>query len=296
MTDQVWLDYSLARPTDAQLLGAKTFGVSRYLSWVNELTKKKIIWQDEYDHLMSLGIGVHLNYEWYEGRMAEGNASGQIDGSTALTQAKALGYPQGLPITFSDDTSGTSLTAIKAYLNGVKTGLSGYYRVGYYGPRTKLDAVLTSGHAVFGWQPTAWSGGVVSKLAHLLQKFGGAPIAGTDLNVVLREPPFAWYAGGDSMVQVDSFTPAALQALSAAVLQRDGIIENYGNSADFVSLGTWSGQLNTRLKALNDDTAAQIAAAVVAALPANPGGGATPAEVETAVRAVLTNAFITPTP
>jgi hypothetical protein len=290
MADQVWLDYSLARPTDAQLLGANTFGVCRYLSVVNSLTTKKIIWQAEYDHLLELGVAVHLNYEWYEGRMSEGNAAGQIDGTTAFSQARALGYPQGLPITFSDDTSGTALTAIYDYLTGVKTGLSGYYRIGYYGPRVKLDAVLTSGHAVFGWQPTAWSGGLISDKAHLYQLFGGAPIAGTDLNRVLREPPFPWYAGGPDM----TITQADANLIADAVFNRDGHIQNYGNPADFVSLGTWSSQINTRLKKLNDDTADQIAAAVVAALPANPGGGATPAEVETAVRAVLTNAFITP--
>jgi hypothetical protein len=204
VADQVWLDYSLARPTDAQLKAAKTFGVCRYLSEVNELTTKKIIWQAEYDHLINdLGIAIHLNYEWYEGRMAEGNAAGQLDGTTALSQAKALGYSRGLPITFSDDTSGTPLTAIKNYLAGVKTGLSGYYKIGYYGPRVKMDAVLTSGHAVFGWQPTAWAGldangkPIISSKAHLFQHFGGAPIPGTDLNEVLRDPPFPWYTGGE---------------------------------------------------------------------------------------------------
>src|SRR4249919_3742709 len=209
MADAVWLDYSLARPTDAQLLAAKTFGVCRYLSFVNSLTTRKIIWQAEYDHLLGLCIAIHLNYEWYEGRMAEGNAAGQVDGTTALTQANALGYPRGLPITFSDDTSGTPLAAIRDYLNGVKTGLSGYYKVGYYGPINKLDSVLGSGHAVFGWQPTAWSGGVTSSKAHLFQYFGGAPISGTDLNKVLREPSFAWYAGGDMAVTPDEMDQIA---------------------------------------------------------------------------------------
>ena len=299
VADKVVLDYSLARPTDAQLKAASTDVVSRYLSVVNSLTTKKIIWQQEYDHLINdLGIGVHLNYEWYEGRMSEGNASGQIDGTTALSQAKALGYPKGLPITFSDDTSGTSLTDIYDYLTGVKTGLSGFYRVGYYGPRTKLDSVLTSGHAVFGWQPTAWSGGLISDKAHLYQKFGGAPISGTDLNVVLREPPFDWYAGGDNVTQTDSFTPAALEQLRNYLMTADKIPtgnaanptaaqQSFITSTDSVAKATLAA-----VKGL--PTAAAIAAAVVAALPANPGGGATPAEVKQAVLDALTGAPLIP--
>ena len=275
VADQVWLDYSLARPTDAQLKAANVFGVSRYLSYVNDLTKAKIIWQAEYDHLLGLGIAIHLNYEWYTGRMSEGNASGQIDGSIALEQAKALGYPRGLPITFSDDTSGTSLTAIYNYLTGVKTALSGYYRVGYYGPRTKLDSVLTSGHAVFGWQPTAWSGGLISDKAHLYQYFGGAPIAGTDLNKVLREPPFDWYAGGDM-----ALTQADVDLIWAKKIQSEiDTTKTYSASFMLASTNKDANDAEKAAKAIVVPTADQIATAVVAKLPANPGGGPTLAEI-----------------
>ena len=276
VADKVVLDYSLARPTDAQLKAASTDVVSRYLSVVNSLTTKKIIWQAEYDHLINdLGIGVHLNYEWYEGRMSEGNAAGQIDGTTALTQAKALGYPQGLPITFSDDTSGTSLTDIYDYLTGVKTGLSGYYRVGYYGPRVKLDSVLTSGHAVFGWQPTAWSGGLISDKAHLYQYFGGAPISGTDLNKVLREPPFDWYAGGDM-----ALTQADVDLIWAKKIQSEiDTTKTYSASFMLASTNKDANDAEKAAKAIVVPTADQIATAVVAKLPANPGGGPTLAEI-----------------
>jgi hypothetical protein len=315
VADQVWLDYSLARPTDTQLTGANTFGVCRYLSVVNSLTTKKIIWQAEYDHLLDLGIAIHLNYEWYEGRMAEGNAAGQLDGTTALSQAKALGYPRGLPITFSDDTSGTPLAAIEDYLTGVKTGLSGYYRIGYYGPRAKMDAVLTSGHAVFGWQPTAWAGldangqPIRSKLAHLFQYFGGAPIAGTDLNTVLREPPFHWYAGGPDMPLTDDeihriavavrdikYTdpldpdPATNQIPWNDFEQGHRVALRRDIPKQITVVDDKVDAMGAKLEALP----AQIAAAVIAALPANPGGGATPAEVEQAVIDALSGAPLIP--
>jgi hypothetical protein len=295
VAQQVWLDYSLARPTDASLQAAKTFGVCRYLSVVNELTTKKIIWQAEYSHLLDLGIAIHLNYEWYTGRMSEGSVAGQTDGSVALEQAKALGYPRGLPITFSDDTVGTPLADIKSYLTGVKMGLSGYYKIGYYGPRVKLDAVLTSGHAVFGWQPTAWAGQdangnpIRSPLAHLFQYFGGAPIAGTDLNTVLREPPFAWYAGGEDM----PLTQADVDLIWAKKM--DSLITP-GNiySAEFMLRSTNKDANDAEKAAKAVPTAAQIADAVVAKLPANPGGGATPAEVKQAVVDALTGAPLIP--
>jgi hypothetical protein len=291
----VWLDYSLSRPTDAQLAAAKTFGVCRYLSVVNELTTKKIIWQAEYNHLLDLGIAIHLNYEWYEGRVGEGNSAGQIDGSTALTQAKALGYPKGLPITFSDDTVGTPLTAIKNYLTGVKAGLSGYYRIGYYGPRVKMDAVLISGHAVFGWQPTAWAGQdangqpIQSNLAHLFQYFGGAPIPQTDLNKVLREPPFPWYDGGEPMPTAQEIA----DAVWAKQLQSE-INPAKTFSAGFMLASTNKDANDAEKAAKAVPTADEIAAAVVAKLPANPGGGATPAEVKQAVLDALTGAPLIP--
>jgi hypothetical protein len=165
---------------------AKVAVVSRYLSYVNSLTTKKIIYKPEYDHLLGLGIGVHLNYEWYTGRCAEGYASGKIDGQIALGQAKTLNYPQGWPITFSDDQSTTPLSALDSYLHGANDGLAGnYFAVGNYAPVDKLDAMLRNGRAVFGWEPTAWSGGRISALAHLFQHYGGAPISGTDLNTIL---------------------------------------------------------------------------------------------------------------
>jgi hypothetical protein len=279
VADQVWLDYSLARPTDAQLKAAKTFGVCRYLSFVNSLTTKKIIWQAEYDHLLDLGIAIHLNYEWYEGRMAEGNAAGQLDGTTALSQAKALGYPKGLPITFSDDTSGTPLAAIENYLNGVKTGLSGYYKIGYYGPREKMNAVLTSGHAVFGWQPTAWSGGFVSDLANLHQFFGGAPIAGTDLNEVVKEPPFPWYAGGDVALTDEDIDKVVLAVWNK--LFEDYTIPGASPKMVIDILRKAEGNAfsaNTRVAALDDKVDANQTA-LLAAIAAIPGGGGLPATV-----------------
>ena len=235
--------------------------------------------------------------------MSEGNASGQIDGTTALSQAKALGYPQGLPITFSDDTSGTSLTDIYDYLTGVKTGLSGYYRIGYYGPRTKLDSVLTSGHAVFGWQPTAWAGKdaegkvIVSQLAHLFQYFGGAPISGTDLNKVLREPPFDWYAGGDMALTDADATLVANKVwdrlIRNAVLPKnpDGSSQESQADAFITDIHRTVYKLQTAVAAV--PTVDEIVAAVQAAGAA---GGLTVQQVEDAVVSALTKTPLAPTP
>lgn len=104
----------------------------------------------------------------------------------------------------------------------------------------------------------------------------------------------ALFRGGDDVGQVTGIDAAVLAQIADTVLKRDGVIENYGNPADFVSLGTWSSQLNTRLKKLNDATVAQIAAAVVAALPPAQAGGLTVQQVEDACRAALTDAKITP--
>ena len=54
----LWIDYSLARPSDAQMAAAGVVGVSRYLSFVNSLTIKKIIQPPEYEHHIEQGARI----------------------------------------------------------------------------------------------------------------------------------------------------------------------------------------------------------------------------------------------
>lgn len=186
MTQQIWLDYSFARPNLAQAKKDGAHGVLRYLCPIYPDTVGKVLDLQERDAIEAAGLDWALGFEWYSTRATEGRAAGLADGLTALHQARQLGYVRGKTIYPAHDTGLRDDPQVAAYLEAFAESLAGEYVVGIYSGIDTVDAMVNGGHAKRGWQTGAWSGGRVSSVAVLYQNlrqwFGGA----ADENVVLR--------------------------------------------------------------------------------------------------------------
>jgi hypothetical protein len=166
-------DYSWARPNASFLKSNGCQFVCRYLSW---LPNGKVIDKAEYDFLMSIGVAVVLNWEYYAEDMIRGAnhyADGQTHAREAERQRKALGAP-ACPIYFSADFDAqpSHQAAINSYLDGVASVI-GRDRVGIYASYYTVERTLTAGKAQWAWQTYAWSYGNVSPRAHLYQYQNG---------------------------------------------------------------------------------------------------------------------------
>lgn len=184
------LDYSKSRPDPKKVKALGYGAVARYL-----FDSTKGITKAEATAIRTAGLGLVVVYESYAERAKEGLAAGVKDGKTALTFARAIGFPDNRPIYFAVDFAGTvaQQPAINAYLKGVGSVIC-TARVGVYGSFGVVERCHASGFACWFWQTYAWSAGRVSAHAHLLQYSNGQIVAGAsvDLNES-KQPDFgAW--------------------------------------------------------------------------------------------------------
>jgi hypothetical protein len=197
----LWADYSFARPDLAQLKASGIVGVLRYLSPDDQNTHGKILFAPERDQILGSGLDLALNFEWYAGRCLEGGAAGSADGHTALTQARALGYPQGKTIYFSHDTGAYNWAAIDSYFSAARAALGGYYKIGAYGSFSLVQQLHAAGLIDHGWQTLAWSSGQRDPWAVLYQDgsqlLGGAvdvdQVTSTDIGSWKDGPVQDWF-------------------------------------------------------------------------------------------------------
>lgn len=187
----IWLDYSGFRPDPRELKKLGITGVSRYLSEPVPATAWKRITIAEKNAILSADLDLVLNYEWYEGRMLEGYNAGRHDGGIALTQAMALGYPEGASIYFSHDTSARNDAAVVAYLRGAQESLGSRYRTDIYSGIDVVDMAMRNGVARYGWQTLAWSGGRVGT-AHMYQNGRTWFNRNADENTILHAGLGSW--------------------------------------------------------------------------------------------------------
>ena len=149
------VDY-VAGPGNAVLKANGVSFVCRYLCW---LPNSKVITRGEAQSLLGAGIYLVLNWEYTAQGMLGGYQEGVSHASESQKQAAALGLPQA-PVYFSADFDATESqqAAINAYLDGCAHVL-GKGRVGVYGSYYVVQRAMSGGHATFGWQTYAWSGG-----------------------------------------------------------------------------------------------------------------------------------------
>lgn len=159
------LDYINTSPNAAKALGA-TF-VCRYVG----TGVGKVLTPVEASALMSLGIDIVSNFEWYASRPQEGFASGVADAHTANSIHLSCGGPSAAPIYFSVDYQSNGIDAAD-YFRGVISVL-GVGRTGVYGGYNAVKYLADNGLVSWIWQTYAWSGSTWDPRAHIRQYSNG---------------------------------------------------------------------------------------------------------------------------
>lgn len=156
-------------------LQLKVQGVTLVGVYLKNTTKAQI------DAYHKAGISVFMIHQrGYEGRGPDPAGAGARHGIEAAAQAKALGYPRGLPIVFASmgdyDNTPTTIKGSVAYYNAAaKACRAGGYLPGAYGDWDLFDAIgptaLSCQAAAkswsYNWFKKAWKG--PHPTAHLLQ-------------------------------------------------------------------------------------------------------------------------------
>lgn len=174
------LDYSAGRPSGAAVRAAGYSGVLRYVGF-DPAARPKCITRAEYESLIGAGVGVGLVYENVAGDALNGQPAGVAAGQRARHWADVIGFPRDRPLYFACDTdvvTAAQFAAVLDYLRGAATALGGVGLVGVYGENDVIERAAAAGVARWFWQTKAWSHGVVSPRAHLLQLVGTVFVAG----------------------------------------------------------------------------------------------------------------------
>lgn len=241
----VVVDYSSAKPSEAQFDAAGVKGVCRYESPLNQdgsdygPTFVKVIQLPEMKSHVANGRYVRLNYEWYETRMDEGAPAGKQDAYWACKKAWALHQGAGIDpskpenwwarwIIYSNDKDGTPYAVVKAYMLAAYAqgqSMPGKYLPDYYGRQAIYRMLLDDPDIhwmVPGWQTCAWSNGVYGGFAdpaHAAAMYQALcvpvtpNIPGCDTNFVMQPdkfggvtPPATVVVGEDAMIIVQAPT------------------------------------------------------------------------------------------
>lgn len=178
-----WLDYSAAKLTAAQVLGAGHSGVIRYIDSPDRLGRKHTN-KAEYDDFVRNGVPVLLVFE-ISTTDAEGGWNRGVEyGQRAKAGADYLGYYG--PIFFCNDKTTVSNARVWTdYLDGAASVL-GRDRIGAYGFGNAIDTAI--GHATYFWQAGRRS--EVRAHAHMWQDNNVQVTVGgitCDRNLVIKE-------------------------------------------------------------------------------------------------------------
>lgn len=187
------VDYPWSHPSPSSLRSAGKKFALRYLSH----NASKNLSRAEATALAADGIYVGVVWESTADRPLSGRAAGIEDARTAMAQALDCGMPSGRPIYFAADFDVTESqqAAVNAYLDGAGS-IIGKARTGVYGGYYTVKRALDGGHATWGWQTFAWSGGQWDNRAVLRQgkqaTIGGV---GVDLDTALAYDYGQWMPG-----------------------------------------------------------------------------------------------------
>lgn len=144
---------------------------------------------------------------------------GVSDAQYALEAAEALGTPKGCAIYFAVDYKAQSqdMSAIKDYLHGVHTVLTGKYLVGIYGSYSVMLAAKGADYPPDRYfQTLAWSYGQKAP-NHIYQSTNGTPLAGINVDVdYVNDDAGLWSESG--VVATTSVKESEEDMLDVAVL------------------------------------------------------------------------------
>jgi Domain of unknown function (DUF1906) len=155
VTDGV--DYAFSRPSPAGLFAAGKRFAMRYIGPGSD---DKHLHASERDALWAAGLDVCLLAEGAANDALSGFSVGQTQASQALSDARALGAPDAIPIYFAVDFDVTSSQwpAVVQYFNGAASVI-GRSRCGIYGGIHAMQWAARDGAAVWFFQTFAWSAG-----------------------------------------------------------------------------------------------------------------------------------------
>ena len=182
------IDYSSGVPDPAVVRDSGFTFIARYVS--NPGNPKNLT-AGEAAAARKAGVDVVVIFESTASRALGGRGAGAIDGLAARAQAEACGAPVNSAIYAAVDfdvTNASQLLAVAAYFDGFR-GVLGPHPAGGYGELSVIDALLVGKHVTYGWQTGAWSGGKLSRLAHLYQRIGGITVDGVSCDVDVALAP-----------------------------------------------------------------------------------------------------------
>lgn len=175
------VDYSFSRFTVAQLRAAGVTVVCRYLTGSGKAISAQELAADLFG-----GIAVVLVFEVGANDASGGFAAGAANARAANAALLALGLPLSTPVYFAADTDYPNPAAALPYYQGIASVRPGSTN-GCYGEAALIDLLFADGLAGFGWESESTSfpgNGALSPHVALWQKVSGAPLPGTDLDVV----------------------------------------------------------------------------------------------------------------
>lgn len=176
MTETVGLDWSLARPNPAALGAFGYTFAMRYVSPLGSgralgpgLPNPKDVTADELQAILDAGMALGLVFESTADRALAGSGAGHDDGQVAAARAAQVGYPHECVMYWAVDfpAPASALPTIQAYGEGFAAGWGGPEH-GPYGSAAVID--YCAPHFPRAWQTAAWSGGVLSPNADILQR------------------------------------------------------------------------------------------------------------------------------
>lgn len=190
------LDYSSGYPAPVAIKAAGYAGVVRYIGTPG---RGKNLTRAEAQAMRAAGIPIALVYETSAGWALGGTQAGADAARASLADA-AVCEVQVRCVYMAVDvdvTGAVQMQAVQQMLDGA-AGVLGRNRVGVYGEADVIDACVP-GHAAYGWQTRAWSGGRLSGKAAILQQIGYVDVGGVqcDRSTVLKDDWGQWPYQGD---------------------------------------------------------------------------------------------------
>lgn len=277
--------------------------VVRYLSPNTTNNPQKKLTLAEIDDYRLHELLMCVVWETFTSRARAGYTAGQTDATLSQRALVDLHLPVNMPVYFAidEDTTGP---AVNDYFRGCGDTI-GVSRVGAYGGIRPLSWLFDNHRITYGWQTFAWSNGKLDSRCQAYQHQNNVNVGGytCDLNYQLANDFGQMNPDGtlgDTGVDMD-LTPQNLSDIGTAVwktLVQNNVLGSNGQPIGLVEANKFLTSLNSQVNKLaaNGGVADQtltavnalpsaddIAEAVVAKLPQNPGGTYTVDDIVTAV-------------
>ena len=166
------------------LVNSGNIFVGRYMVPKSNSTEWKRLGSNEVKILTNANLLILSVFELSAGRPSGGASVGELDGKSAVNEAKLLKMPRSGCIYFAVDYDAKSsdFGAIEAYLRAAKTQI-GRYKIGVYGNYNVIEAMKSRGVCDCYWQTYAWSNGKVSSNANVFQYKNDTQLGGLSVDL-----------------------------------------------------------------------------------------------------------------